>query len=537
MKTRVMRLMACIAVCLSFMTGANSAGVSENDRWESLFDGKTLDGFIKRGGEARYRVENGAIVGTTVKGTPNTFLCTERLFGDFVLELDFNVDPRLNSGVQVRSESHQAYQDGRVHGYQVEIDPAERAWTGGIYDEARRKWLNDLEENEAARNAFKQNEWNHFRIEAIGSSIKTWLNGVPAADLTDFMTPVGFIALQVHGTKSDEPLEIRWRDIRIQDLDARGLPSQRPRTDDPYMGDWRVESSKDSPVKAAQVIALGWGKYQVNLLAEFDSRATPVWVMNGLIAPDGRTAGGKLVSFRSGDWRGEIIGDRFTVEKKGDEPWTSEMKPVERSSPTLGAKAPAGAIVLFDGTSFDKWEKAGGRPVGWKIVEGGAMEVVPKSGSIATKRGFTDIKLHLEFRTPFMPEARGQGRGNSGVYVQGRYEVQVLDSYGLEGRDNECGGIYKVAAPRVNMCAPPMQWQTYDITFRAARFDMKGKKTENARVTVVHNGVTIHEGQELPSATGSAKKKGEPPAPGPVSLQEHGNPMQYRNIWVVDLAS
>jgi hypothetical protein len=172
---------------------------------------------VQRGGKAHYRVEGEAIVGTTVTNTPNSFLCTEKDYGDFVLELDFKIDPRLNSGVQIRSQSRPDYQDRRVHGYQIEIDPSSRAWTGGVYDEGRRGWLFKLEEDEMARKAFKQGEWNHFRIEAIGDSIKTWINGVPAADLRDSMTPRGFIALQVHSHK--EPgLEVRWRNLRLQEL-------------------------------------------------------------------------------------------------------------------------------------------------------------------------------------------------------------------------------------------------------------------------------------------------------------------------------
>ncbi len=190
----------------------------EDKKWEALFDGKTLSGWIQRGGKARYHVEDGAIVGTTVPNTPNSFLCTEKTYSDFILELDFRIDPGLNSGVQIRSQSLKSYKNGRDHGYQVAIDPSVRAWSGGIYDEARRGWLNNLADNEPARKAFKNGEWNRFRIEALGDSIKTWLNGVPAADLVDSMTPSGFIALQVHSTKSQKPLHVWWRNIRIRDL-------------------------------------------------------------------------------------------------------------------------------------------------------------------------------------------------------------------------------------------------------------------------------------------------------------------------------
>ena len=170
----------------------------------------------------------------------------------------------------------------------------------------------------------------------------------------------------------------------------------------------------------------------------------------------------------------------------------------------------------------------------WRLVEDGAMEVVRKTGSLVSRRTFQDHRIHLEFRTPFMPTARGQARGNSGVYVQGRYEVQVLDSYGLEGKDNECGGVYKIAAPRVNMCAPPLQWQTYDITFYAPKFDADGNRTADARLSVLHNGVVIHDNLTIPRLTGGGRGA-DLGKPGPLLLQDHGNPVRYRNIWAEDL--
>jgi hypothetical protein len=166
-------------------------------------------------------------------------------------------------------------------------------------------------------------------------------------------------------------------------------------------------------------------------------------------------------------------------------------------------------------------------------LRNGVLEVNPGTGSIVTNRKFTSYQLHIEFRTPFMPEAEGQARGNSGVYMQGRYELQVLDSYGLKGEDNECGGIYKVAAPAVNMCAPPGQWQSYDITFKAPRFDGAGKKVEDARLSVLHNGVMIHEGLRIPGPTGGSLDQ-DVNTPGGIMLQDHGNLVQYRNIWLVE---
>lgn len=202
-------------VMILFLGGSAHSG----GKWIDLFDGNSLEGWVQRGGEAKYTVEDGVIVGTSAPNTANSFLCTEKNYDDFLLELEFKVDPTLNSGVQVRSQSLDSYKDGRVHGYQVEIDPSTRAWSAGIYDEARRGWLYKLDQNEAARKAFKSDDWNHLRVRAVGDSLKTWINGVPAADLRDDMTPSGFIALQVHGVgKRAEPLQVRWRNIRLQDL-------------------------------------------------------------------------------------------------------------------------------------------------------------------------------------------------------------------------------------------------------------------------------------------------------------------------------
>lgn len=194
----------------------------------ALFDGSTLTGWTRRGGDASYTVEDECIVGRTAPNQPNAFLCTNETYQDFFLTLEFKVNEELNSGIQIRSRSVPEYQSGRVHGYQVEIDPSERAWTGGIYDESRRGWLDDLADNPEARAAFRHNDWNALRVEAVGDRIRTWLNGVPAADLHDDMTPSGFIALQVHGVGNRaDPLEVRWRNIRLRPFSnsATGPPA------------------------------------------------------------------------------------------------------------------------------------------------------------------------------------------------------------------------------------------------------------------------------------------------------------------------
>ena len=190
--------------------------------WEPLFNGKNLKGWKKLNGKAEYKIVDGAIVGVSKMGTPNTFLATTKNYGDFILEFDFKVDDGLNSGVQLRSESKKDYKKGRVHGYQFEIDPSKRAWSGGIYDEARRNWLYPLTLNPSAKTAFKNNAWNKARIEAVGNSIRTWINGVPCANIWDDMTPVGFIALQVHaiGNAADEGKTVSWKDIRICTTDV-----------------------------------------------------------------------------------------------------------------------------------------------------------------------------------------------------------------------------------------------------------------------------------------------------------------------------
>jgi len=232
-----------------------------------------------------------------------------------------------------------------------------------------------------------------------------------------------------------------------------------------------------------------------------------------------------------------IKDDEFGGTFKGDAFGSFGMSKVVRLSPTLGARPPEGAIVLFNGKDFKQWKHPNKKPgedkVKWELVDG-AMKVRPRTGSIITRKQFTDVKLHIEFRTPFMPDKRGQGRGNSGVYLQGRYEVQVLDSYGLEGLDNECGGIYKVGQPLVNMCAPPTQWQTYDITFRAPRFDAAGKSISKPTLTVIHNGFKVHDKTEAKGPT-TASLGGKASEPGPIYLQDHGNPMEFRNIWLVEL--
>ena len=192
-------------------------GCSSDRQWQNLI-GDDLSNWEQLNGTAPFELSEGVITGTTVINSPNSFLCTKEKYGDFILEFDTWFDPRMNSGVQIRSESMADYQNGRVHGYQVEMDPSDRAWSGGIYDEARRGWLYTLDQNPEGKKALKAGEWNHYRVEAIGSSIRTWINGIPCADLVDDLTPSGFIALQVHGIGRDSSrigLQVMWKNIRI----------------------------------------------------------------------------------------------------------------------------------------------------------------------------------------------------------------------------------------------------------------------------------------------------------------------------------
>ena len=207
----------------------------------------------------------------------------------------------------------------------------------------------------------------------------------------------------------------------------------------------------------------------------------------------------------------------------------------QTTQPNLGAKPPAdaaGAIVLFDGEDVSHWQSAKGGDPTWTVTDG-ALEVNPKTGDIVSKEKFEDCTLHLEFRTPVPAEGdKGQHRGNSGVYLQGRYEIQILESYGLPGSSGDCASVYSIRAPDKNVALPPMEWQSYDMIFRAPRYDQDGKKTESARLTLIWNGVKVHDNVEIPSPTRDHKAP-EPPGPGPIVLQDHGFKVQFRNIWIV----
>jgi hypothetical protein len=283
-------------------------------------------------------------------------------------------------------------------------------------------------------------------------------------------------------------------------------------------GEYRPEGAFGGPMFTAQVIALGDHKFHARLYHERLpgdgwTREKGVDEMDGKLEDDVAKLAGKEHSATIKD------GKLSLIAKEGNAFMT--LQRVLRQSPALGAKPPEGATVLFDGKSADEWK-------GGKVTEDGLLEQ-----GTTSKRTFKDCTLHIEFRLPYEPAKRGQDRGNSGVYMQGRYEVQVLDSFGLKGENNECGGIYTVSAPKVNMCYPPLSWQTYDIDFTAPKFDDTGKKTANAMITVKHNGVLIQENVEVKGPTTAAPFKESPDA-GPIYLQDHGHPVRYQNIWVVE---
>jgi len=394
-----------------------AATLAAPQQWVDLFDGKTLNGWRVINGFAKFTVEDGLIVGRSVKGSPNSFLCTEKLYSDFELEVEVKVGDTANSGVQFRTNSVPGYNNGRVHGYQCEVDPSsDRSWSGGIYEEGRRGWLKDLSQNETARKAYKRGDWNTFRVVAKGDHLQTWVNGVPAAELTDDMTRTGFIGLQVHASEADPPLEFRWRRVRIKDI---GNPWSQPE--------------------------------------------------------------------RGGKW---LLRKQTDVKN-----WTHEREP--------------------------------GSAVQWKWF-GEGLEVDGGGGDLITKESFGDVRAHIEFCVDDNGQ-EGQANGNSGIYFQQSYEIQVLNSAGRGPLHNECGGIYGIKAPDEAMALPAGQWQTYDIWFTAAKWD-GDKKVSSARMTAYHNGTLIHRNVEIPTSTAAGKPelKGD----RPIRLQDHGNKIRYRNIWV-----
>lgn len=323
-------------------------------------------------------------------------------------------------------------------------------------------------------------------------------------------------------------------------------------TEDPFFGDWEgtVKIGSDSQKVAVCMIPLGGDRYEARFFEEFGKQDNPLFFITGTISGNFDRAEAKFldhdalqlgkvknsakggVLFDTSLWVGTASKGKLTGKISGNREGTFSLKSTVRQSPTLGLELGA-ATVLFDGTesSLSNWvEHGNNQPIRWELKDG-ALEVA--GGNIIPKKGFGDCKMHIEFRSPYYPDRFGQARGNSGVYVNGAYEIQVLDSYGLPGVDNECGGIYQISRPAVNACLPPTFWQTYDIEFTAPRFDAEGKKVKNARLNVVQNGILIYNDLELPHATAGAINPSERDVVG-LLLQDHGDKVQFRNIWVYE---
>ncbi|WP_020473236.1 3-keto-disaccharide hydrolase [Zavarzinella formosa] len=309
--------------------------------------------------------------------------------------------------------------------------------------------------------------------------------------------------------------------------------------------DFKIQGEYVSDKAGAQIIALGKGAFQAVVYAGGLPGAGWDGKNKSLVAGmiDGKTAkfepakgkrkyiAGSAAEFSATskfppegqiDYSGTCDGSELKLAS--DDGKSLVFKKTDRQSPTLGAKPPEGAIVLFDGTSNSAW--TGGR------VDEKTKFLNTDGKDINTKQKFNNYSMHLEFMLPYRPDARGQGRGNSGFYQVLMYEVQVLDSFGLDGKDNECGGVYTKAAPKVNMCLPPLTWQTYDAEFTNAVSE-DGKVVKKSRLTLKHNGVVVQDNIEINGKTGGARNDPEG-TPGPIQLQGHGNPLQYRNIWIIE---
>lgn len=290
-----------------------------------------------------------------------------------------------------------------------------------------------------------------------------------------------------------------------------------------FQGEYRgwqtpVNSVRSVEAIGLQVVALGDGQFEAVKL--YGGLPGAGWQQDGRYKLQGERHGDRLELLGQ---QADIViaGGRATVLTHAGQT-IGKLQRVERLSPTLGASPPPEAIVLFNGQPSDAL-------VGVKLSDDGYL-----LAGADTKGAWNHFRLHGEFRLPYKPQARGQDRGNSGFYLQGRYEVQVLDSFGLEGVENECAALYKTRRPNVNMCLPPLQWQTYDLEFHAPSFDAAGTKTQDMRISVWHNGIPVHLNQPIAGKTGA----GKPEAPNalPIKLQDHANPVVFRNLWLVDLS-
>lgn len=448
-----------------------------------LFNGKDLTGWVQRGGKAAYTIEGDEIVGTSVTNTPNTFLCTAKTYGDFILEYDFKVDQRLNSGVQIRSESFDAAKEvefggkkinipaGRVHGYQIEIDPdvpRKRMWSGGIYDESRRGWLfpSGGEQSDEARKfseqglkIFKPNDWNHIRVEAVGDSLKTWLNGTPCADIKDSVTARGFIALQVHGIGKEADkngTQVRWRNLKITEV-AAPKSAANTLTDAEKAAGWRLlwdgkTSEGWRSAKSDKFPAHGWSMKD-GVLTVHDNKGE-------------ESAGG---------------GDIITRKRYSDFELVADFKL------TPGANS---GIKIFVQPNLSPIDKVTGKPAG-------------VGSAIGTEFQILDDAKH--------PDAKLGRNGNRTV-----------------------GSLYDlIPAPANKVVAPMGEWNHARILSQGKRveFWLNGQKT-----------VEFERGSEaFRKLVAESKYKDIPQfgewADGHILLQEHGNEVSFRNVKIRELSA
>ncbi|MHC4251143.1 MAG: family 16 glycoside hydrolase, partial [Planctomycetota bacterium] len=505
-----------------------AAGAGAGPGFRPLFNGKDLTGWKAR--PRSWVAKDGNL---ERKSTGDIW--TEAEFGDFVLDFEFMLSRYAKSGVLIRGGGAD---DRKNPGIEIEIVDASRKRKptktdcGALYG--------CMAPSESV--AKKAGEWNRMVITAEGSKVRVALNGkqIIDADLDDWdklrrnpdksfnrypkalkdMPRSGRIGLQSKSGK------VIFRNIRVKGGGGGGGGgSAELRKVDAFAGEYSGKLGLPGATDGvtARVVPQGGGNYKVVLEAGG---------AGGLRFELGGRAEGEKLAFSGNvegmSLKGELAGDRLVIGAMGER---FEFAPSGRRSPTLGAAPPPGAIVLLPfgkgAPSLEAWQNRN-----WQALPDGSMQV--RKGDNRTRREFGDVQIHLEFMTPYMPDARGQKRGNSGIYIQDRYEIQVLDSFGLVSKDNDCGGIYKTAVPKVNACLPPLTWQTYDITFHAPGLGGGGNVTKPVEVTVIHNGATIHERQVVPKPTGGAVSQ-TPVAKAPIRLQDHGNPVRYRNIWVVEL--
>jgi len=613
-----------VFVIIFLFGGANLWGAE----WEQPFNGKDLSGWEVRGGTATYKVEDGMIVGSTVKGSPNTFLCTEKWYGDFIMEFEVKVDPVLNSGVQIRSHSYRKdcvvpiwregkkidrkHKEGDVYGYQVEISNEKVGTSGGVWDEARKSmWLDNISEDPVKKRALKDNQWNKYRIECVGDRIKTWVNDVPCTDLIASEDLIGFIGLQVHGVPANVEAQVRWRNIRIQNL---GRHVWKPLFDGETLagwhalpgGNWEVKNGiirGVSPKTEKRHGLLVSDRVYDNFTIRFKYKAVKgnsgfyfrsdevdsAVGVHGFqaeidVAKDAgglyETGGRGWVSqptpkqvetwFKPQQWNQMtvyaqdrhvvvFVNDRKTAELKDDPGRLSghlalqlhgnmEMDVCFKDLEILVPADNKGVHIPFNGVDLKNWklQKGKGKDL-WTV---GVAEVSPDDPKmLIAKKGIGEMinlaKHHGDSLDIYTNEKYGSCRlelevmvpkeSNSGIYVMGEYEVQVLDSWGVEKLSfADMGAIYGAAPPPINATKKPGEWQKYLIDFLAPVFDEEGNKITNARfIRIVLNDKVLHRELVIPQQTPAGVDGKEKPL-GPLKFQGNHGPVAYRNIIITD---